>query len=287
MEIVKTTFLLTFLTVLLVFIGGMFGGQGGMMIALVVAGAMNFYAYFFSSSMVLKRYQAVEVDYSNASGLMNIVERLAQKAAIPMPKVYIIPQSTPNAFATGRNPANGVVAVTEGLLELLEPDEVESVIAHELGHIKHYDILTGTVAATIAGAIAMIANIMQFGAMFGGRDGERGGNPIVLLLMSLILPIAASIIQMSISRSREFAADKRAAELTGHPEWLQSSLSKLEEYAKAGAIRNATPQSAHMFIVNPFRSNRLDFKSLFSTHPSTQDRIQRLEQIKQEMLRSR
>jgi heat shock protein HtpX len=286
MEIVKTTFLLTFLTVLFVFVGAMVGGQSGVVIAFLFAAGMNFYAYFFSSSMVLKRYNAVEVDRQSASGLVDIVAKIAQRAQIPMPKVYIIPDSTPNAFATGRNPQNGVVAVTEGLLELLEVEEVEAVIAHEIGHVRHYDILTGTIAATIAGAIAMLANMMQFGAMFGGRDDNRGGNPILMIVMSILLPVAASIIQMSISRSREFAADRAAAELTGHPEWLQSSLQKLENYAKRGAsIHNATPETAHMFIINPFRSRSFDFKSLFSTHPSTADRIARLEEIKREFAR--
>ena len=283
MEVVKTVFLLTFLTVIFVFIGAAVGGQSGMLIAFLFAGAMNFYAYFYSDKMVLKRYNAIEVDYQNASGLMEIVDRLVQKAQIPRPKVYIIPESMPNAFATGRNPSNAAIAVTEGLLELLEPDEVEGVIAHELAHVKHYDILTGTVAATIAGAIAMLANIMQFGAMFGSRDGERG-NPLLMIAMSIILPIAASIIQMSISRSREYAADRQAALMTLHPEWLQSALSKLEDYARRGStIQSANPQTAHMFIINPFRAKNFNLKSLFSTHPSTQDRIARLEEIKREL----
>ena len=190
MERIKTVFLLTLLTLLLVWIGGVYGGQSGMLIALVFAGVMNFVSYFYSDKMVLSHYNAIEVTQKEAPGLYDIVQKLSLKANIPLPKIYIIPDPTPNAFATGRNPQNAAVAVTEGLLELLDEEEVEAVLAHEISHVKHYDILIGTIAATIAGAIAFLANIMQFGAMFAGRDEERP-NPFLMILLSIILPIPA------------------------------------------------------------------------------------------------
>jgi heat shock protein HtpX len=282
MEQIKTIGLLTFLTVMLVMLGGYFGGQGGALIALVIAGGMNFYAYYFSDQMVLRHYKAIEVNEQNASGLYGMVEWLAKEADLPMPKVYIIPDATPNAFATGRNPEHAAVAVTEGLLNHLDDNEVAAVIAHELSHVRHYDILIATVAATIAGAIAMIANFMQFAAMFGGgRDGNR--NPIVMILLAIVLPIAAMIIQMTISRSREFKADEGAALLTGHPEWLQSALQKLENYAHRSTMRNADEQTAHMFIVNPFSGHKVEFANLFRTHPTTEQRVARLEAVKMEL----
>lgn len=281
-ETVKTVFLLAMLSVLLVLIGGYFGGQQGMVIALVIAGGMNFYSYFYSDKLVLRHYKAVEVSEREAAGLHRMVRRLTERAGVPMPKVYIIPDRTPNAFATGRNPQNAAVAVTEGLLDLLDENEIEGVIAHELSHVRHYDILVGTIAATIAGAIAMIANIMQFSAMFGGGN-NRGGHPIIMLLLAIVLPLAAAVIQMAVSRSREYKADAGAAYLTGHPEWLQSGLQKLENYSRNYQLKEASQASAHMFIVNPFSGKKADFASLFSTHPATQDRIARLEQIKREM----
>ena len=284
MEAVKTVVLLTLMTLLMVWVGGMFGGTTGMVIALLFAGVMNFVSYFYSDKLVLKHYHAVEVDERSAPGLFAIVRRLAQKAGVPMPKVYIIPEQVPNAFATGRNPNHAAVAVTEGLLNLLNEEEIEAVLAHELSHVRHYDILIGTVAATIAGAIAMIANIMQFGAIFGGRD-EESPNPILMLVMSIILPIAAGIIQMAVSRSREFEADAGAARLTGHPEWLQSALLKLENYNRQGILPEATPETAHMFIVNPFTGKDISFANLFRTHPTTEQRIERLEAMRREMMR--
>lgn len=278
MEQVKTIGLLTFLTVIFVFIGNYFGGQSGMLIALVIAGGMNFYAYYFSDKMVLSHYHGVEVDERNARGLYEIVRKLSARANLPMPRIYIIPERVPNAFATGRNPQNAAVAVTEGLLELLSEEEVEAVLAHELSHVKHYDILIGTIAATFAGAISFIANMMQFGAMFGNR--ERNGNPILMIVMAILLPIAAMIIQMSVSRSREYMADAGAAKLTAHPEWLQSALSKLDTYAKQAQMHDATPATAHMFIINPFTKSNFSLSSLFSTHPSTAERIERLEQMR-------
>jgi len=285
MESVKTIVLLTLMTLLMVWVGGIFGGIDGMLIALLIAAAMNFYSYFYSDKLVLAQYNAVEVDEHSAPGLIEIVRRLANKAGLPMPKVYIVPEPIPNAFATGRNPSHAAVAVTEGLLDLLDEDEIEAVLAHELSHVRHYDILIGTIAATIAGAIAWIANIMQFGAFFGGsREEENTPNPIIMIVLSIILPIAAGIIQMAVSRSREFMADEGAARITGHPEWLQSALIKLENYNAQGLLPEATPETAHMFIVNPFTGKDFSFANLFRTHPTTEQRIERLEEIKREMM---
>jgi len=282
MEVIKTVVLLTLMTLLFVVVGGMMGGTQGMLIALVMAGVMNFVSYFYSDSLVLRHYHAVEVGPREAVGLYGIVERLSQKANLPMPRVYIIPENTPNAFATGRNPSNAAVAVTEGLLQLLDEDEVEAVLAHELSHVRHYDILVGTVAATIAGAIGVIANMMQFGAMFGGNRDNRV-NPIVMIVLAIILPLAAAVIQMAISRNREYMADEGAARLTRHPEWLQSALAKLSNYNQRSQVEAATQATAHMFIINPFAGKNISFASLFSTHPSTEDRIARLEELKFEI----
>jgi len=279
MEQAKTIFLLTLLTILFIWVGGLLGGQSGMLIALVMAGAMNFYSYFYSDKMVLAHYNAVEVDESNAPGLLRIVHRLSARAGVPMPRVYIIPDTVPNAFATGRNPENAAVAVTEGLMDLLDEEEIEAVLAHELSHVKHYDILVGTVAATIAGAISVIANILQFGAMFGGGGNNRP-HPILMLALSIIMPIAAMMVQMAVSRSREYMADEGAARLTGHPEWLQTALSKLENYNKRGLMHEANQQTAHMFIINPFTGKDIQFANLFRTHPTTEERIERLEGLK-------
>lgn len=194
-----------------------------------------------------------------------------------MPALYIIPDQQPNAFATGRDYNHAAVAVTEGLLNLLDENEVEAVIAHELSHIKHYDMLIGTVAATMAGAIAMLAN---FGMMFGGGDRENRPNPIIMIVLMLLMPLAASIIQMTVSRSREYMADEGAARMTGHPEWLQSGLAKLDNYANRIQMHDADPQTAHMFIINPFTGRDFSLQNLFRTHPTTQDRIDRLEQLK-------
>jgi len=277
MENVKTFMLLASLTVLLVLLGGYFGGTGGMAVALLIAGGMNFFAYYNSDKMVLRHYHAVPVDRYSASGLYAIVERLCAHSNLPMPALYIIPEQTPNAFATGRDPEHAAVAVTEGLLNLLDEHEIEAVLAHELSHVAHRDILIQTIAATIAGAIAMIANMMQFGAMLGNN---RDRNPIVMILLAILLPIAASIVQMTISRSREFKADAGAAHMTGRPEWLQSALTKLENYNRRGFVEGATPENAHMFIVSPFSGKQVSFADLFRTHPTTQQRIERLEGLK-------
>ncbi len=281
MEQIKTIFFLTLLTVLFVFIGFSFGGANGALIAFLLAGGMNFYAYYYSDKQVLKHYNAVIIE-DRKNYIYKIVEKLTYEANLPMPKVYLIPDRVPNAFATGRNHQNAAVAVTQGLLDLLNEREIEGVIAHELSHIRHYDILIGTIAAVFAGAIAMIANFMQFSSMFGGNN-RQGVHPIIMLLMAIILPIAASIIQMTVSRSREFLADEGAARLTKDPGGLQSALSKLESYAKRGQINDATEETAHMFIINPFSGRDIKFGNLFRTHPTTEDRIARLEELKFEL----
>jgi heat shock protein HtpX len=276
MEQFKTYALMIGLTLLFIWFGGMIGGQSGMLIAFLIAAGMNFYAYYYSDEQVLKHYHAIPVDENSASGLYQIVEKLTQRAGLPMPALYVIPEEQPNAFATGRNYEHAAVAVTEGLLNLLTEEEVEAVIAHELSHIKHYDMLIGTVAATMAGAIAMLAN---FGMFFGG-DRERQ-NPIVMIALMILMPMAATIIQMTVSRNREFMADEGAARMTGHPEWLQSGLMKLDNYARGISMPEADPQTAHMFIINPFTGKDFSMRELFSTHPSTEARVQRLEELKQ------
>ena len=275
MEQFKTYALMTGLTLIFIWFGGMIAGQTGMIIAFIAAAGMNFYAYYYSDTQVLKHYHAVPVDRDHATGLYEIVERLTQRADLPMPALYIIPEEQPNAFATGRNYENAAVAVTEGLLNLMTKEEVEAVIAHELSHIKHYDMLIGTVTATIAGAIAMLA---QFGLFFGG--GRDRPNLIITIALMLIMPLVASVIQMTVSRNREFMADAGAAKITGHPEWLQSALAKLDNYAAKTVMHDADPQTAHMFIINPFTGKDMSLKQLFSTHPSTQQRIERLEALK-------
>lgn len=275
MEQLKTYALMTGLTLLFIWFGGMIAGQSGMIIAFLVAAGMNFYAYYYSDTQVLKHYHAIPVDKNSASGLYEIVKRLTERANLPMPSLYIVPGEQPNAFATGRDYNHAAVAVTEGLLTLLTEEEVEAVIAHELSHIKHYDMLIGTVTATIAGAIAMLA---QFGMFFGG-DRDRP-NFLVMLALMFIMPMAAAIIQMTVSRNREFMADEGSARITGHPEWLQNALAKLDSFAQRTVMPDADPQTAHMFIINPLTGKDISLKQLFSTHPSTQQRIERLEALK-------
>ena len=277
MEQFKTYVLMIGLTLLFIWFGGFIAGKTGMILAFLGAMGMNFYAYFYSHEQVLKHYNAIPVTRSQARGLYEIVERLTYKANLPMPELYIIPDEMPNAFATGRDYEHAVVAVTEGLLELLDEDEVEAVVAHELSHIKHYDMLIGTITATIAGAIAMLAN---FGMFFGGSSDEERPNPIVMIALMFIMPMAATIIQMTVSRNREFMADEGAARMTGHPEWLQSALQKLDYYARGMVMPEAQPQTAHMFIVNPFTGKDFSMQQLFSTHPTTEQRIERLEELK-------
>ena len=287
MEIFKTAFLMVALMLVFIAVGGYVGGEQGMMIAFLMAAGMNLFSYFFSDKLVLKRYNAIPVDENNAHGLYEIVSRLTQKANLPMPKIYIIPEEVPNAFATGRNPSHAAVAVTEGLLKILNENEIEGVLAHELSHVRHYDILTGSIAAILAGAIAMLANFAKVGSIAGQSGGSRrgGGNAIIMLALAILMPIAATIIQMAISREREYKADKGAAYLTGHPEWLASALTKLENYSNSYVMQNASEQSAHMFIVNPFGSLTSKLGVLFRTHPSTSDRIAELQRLEQEIKR--
>ena len=273
------------LMLIFIAVGGYVGGEHGMMIAFLIAAGTNIFSYFFSDTLVLKRYNAIPVDESNAHGLYEIVSRLTQKANLPMPKIYIIPEEVPNAFATGRNPSHAAVAVTEGILKILNENEIEGVLAHELSHVRHYDILTGSIAAILAGAIAMLANFAKIGGIAGQSSGSRrgGGNAIVMLALAILMPIAATIIQMAISREREYKADKGAAYLTGHPEWLASALRKLENYSNSYVMQNASEQSAHMFIVNPFGSLTSKLGVLFRTHPSTSDRIAELQRLEREI----
>ncbi|NPA27914.1 MAG: zinc metalloprotease HtpX [Epsilonproteobacteria bacterium] len=277
----KTYFLMVALTLFFIFVGNLIAGKVGMIIAFIIAIAMNFYAYYYSDKQVLEHYHAIPVTPQDAPELYEIVANLAKKANIPVPKIYIIPDSVPNAFATGRDYNHAVVAVTEGILDLLDKEELEAVIAHELSHIKHYDMLIGTIAATIAGAISILSN---FGMMFGGGERENR-NFIVDLILMFLAPLAATIIQMAISRSREFEADKGAALITGHPEWLQSALAKLDNYAKQAVLHDADPATAHLFIVNPLSGLRDKLANLFSTHPSTEERIEKLELLKRELKR--
>jgi len=276
MNILKTAFLLTLLTLLLVFIGNLIGGQQGMLIALIFAGVMNFISYWFSDKIVLGIYKAKKVTEAEAPELMGLVRRTAQKAGLPMPKVYIIPTDTPNAFATGRNPSHSAVAVTEGILRILDQDELEGVISHELGHVKNRDILISSVVATVAGAISMLAHMAQWAAIFGGgRDRDRG-NGLGLLLMAIVAPLAAMLIQMAISRSREFQADETGAKVSRKPLALANALKKLHS-TNLKLPMNANPSTAHMFIVNPLSGKGL--VTLFSTHPPVGERIKRLEEL--------
>ena len=280
----RTVLLMTGLALIFMFVGNLIAGTDGMIIALFMAGAINFFSYFYSDKMVLKHYKAMEATPQSAPELYDIVGRLSKQAGLPMPKVYIVPDRVPNAFATGRNPEHAAVAATQGLLQLLSPQEIEGVLAHEMSHVKHYDILIGSIAAVFAGAIAMLSNVARYNAVAGSRTnsgGRQGGSGGILAV--ILMPIAATIIQMSISRTREYKADEGAARLTRHPEWLMSSLSKLEDYSKKYRLQNATTQTAHMFIINPFGGLE-SLSALFSTHPSTKDRLARLEELKREIL---
>jgi len=276
----KTAFLLTALTLLLLFIGRAFGGQNGMFIALAFAVVMNFVSYFWSDKIALAMYRAQPVTREELPRAYAAVERLTQKIGIPMPKMYVIPSDSPNAFATGRNPQHASVAVTRGILELLNDEELEGVLAHELGHVNNRDILISSVAATIAGAITMLASMgkwaMIFGG-FGGRDREgRGGGGIAALLMLILAPIAATLIQLAVSRSREYQADASGAHYTGNPYALASALQKIDAYSRRVPLQ-ASPSTAHLFIIQPFLGmNAGTFAGLFSTHPPTAKRIERL-----------
>ncbi len=272
----KTTLLLGVLTLLIVWIGHLFGGRQGMVLAFVLAMGMNFFSYWYSDKIVLRMYRAAEISEKDHPGLFGIVRRLADRAGIPMPRVFIIPDKSPNAFATGRNPDNAVVAVTEGLLELMDPDEVAGVLAHEIAHIKNRDILIGSIAATMAGAIMILASMARWTAFLGGgSDDEEGGGlgAIGLIIMSILAPLAAMLVQMAISRSREYHADAGASGFLGEPGPLADALEKLGGYARRLPMQ-AQPQTAHMFIVNPLSGGGV--AGLFSTHPPLEQRIARL-----------
>jgi heat shock protein HtpX len=280
MNRMKTMVLLATLTALLLWAGQALGGQNGLVMALILAGLMNFGAYWWSDKLVLRMYGAQEVAEREAPELHAIVRGLARRAEIPMPRVYLIAQDAPNAFATGRSPQQAAVAVTEGLLRLLDRDELAGVLAHELGHVKNHDTLIMTVAATIAGAVSMLANMAQWSLLLGGGrssadDGEEGTSPAAGLLGVLVAPFAAMLVQMAISRSREFLADEAGARLTGAPLALAGALRKLEAWSRQVPMTAGTPATAHLFIVNPFAGEGL--VRLFSTHPSTQARVERLE----------
>lgn len=266
----RTAALMAALIVLFALIGQALGGQQGLIIAFVVAVAMNFGSYWFSDKIVLRMYRATEVGRADAPELHDMVDRLRQRAKLPMPRLYVIPSNQPNAFATGRNPDHSAVAVTNGIVRMLSKDELEGVIAHELAHVKHRDILTSSIAATVAAAITLLA---RFALFFGG--GRDRGNALSALLMLILAPIAAMLIQMAISRAREYAADRGGAEICGNPRSLASALQRLEEGARRVPME-ANPSTAHMFIVNPFSGAMGGIRHLFSTHPPTEERVQRL-----------
>ncbi len=273
-NMMKTAILMAAITALFMAIGSMLGGQQGMVLALLIALGMNFFSYWFSDKMVLRMYNAQEVDEASAPQFYRMVRELAQRAGLPMPRVYLIDEQAPNAFATGRNPEHAAVAATTGILRVLSERELRGVMAHELAHVQHRDILISTISATMAGAIGMLGN---FAMLFGGRDSEgRQTNPLVGLLVMILAPIAASLIQMAISRAREFEADRGGAEISGDPAALASALDKIHRYAQGLPLETAErhPETAQMMIMNPLSGGGI--KGLFSTHPATEERIARL-----------
>ncbi|MEW6428887.1 MAG: zinc metalloprotease HtpX [Thermodesulfobacteriota bacterium] len=280
MNQLKTTFLLTCLTLLLVAMGGAIGGRSGMVVAFLFAAGMNFFSYWYSDRIVLRMYGARQVDEAAAPAFHRMVQRLARQAGLPMPKVYIIPSDSPNAFATGRSPQHAAVAATEGIMRILSPEELEGVMAHELAHVANRDTLISTVAATIAGAISMLGNMLQWAAIFGGgrsdEEGE-GGGLLGGLAMAIIAPIAAMLIQMAVSRSREYLADEAGARICGRPQALAGALAKLEQASRRLPMAGAQPATAHLFIVNPLAGGGL--ANLFSTHPPMEERIRRLQSL--------
>ena len=279
-NIFKTGLLLAVLTAMLILIGGAIGGQQGMVVAFVLAMVMNFASYWFSDKIVLSMYRAQPVEEASAPRLYGMVRRLATRAGLPMPRVYVIPDDSPNAFATGRNPEHAVIAVTEGIMRILDEEELEGVLAHELAHVKNRDVLISTIAATLAGAITYLAHMAQWSAMFGGRhaDDEEGGtNPIAAILMAIVAPIAAMLVQMAVSRAREYQADATGAQLAGKTWGLEKALEKLH-MAQHAVPMNANPATAHMFIVNPLTGR--SFATLFSTHPPLEDRVARLRSMR-------
>lgn len=274
MNTLRTIMLMTLLTLVLVLAGGAMGGRGGALLALIMAGVMNLGSYWFSDKIVIKMYRGREVD---SGTLYEVVRELCQRSSLPMPKVYILPQPTPNAFATGRNPQHAAVAATEGIMQVLTREELLGVMAHEMSHVKHRDILIGSLAATIAGAIAYLAHMAQWAMIFGGGRDEEDSNPIGLILMMIFAPLAAMLVQMAISRSREYEADKGGARLCGNPYYLASALRKLEAANSRLPMPQPNEATAHMFIVNPLRGG--GFKALFSTHPPVEERVRRLESM--------
>lgn len=280
MNRMKTFVLLSALTALLVWGGQMLGGRGGVMIAIVLALGMNFFAYWFSDKFVLRMYDAREIGPSDAPGYYAMVQRLAANAGIPMPRLYMIPEQAPNAFATGRNPQHGVVAVTAGLMEMLTEEEIAGVVAHEMGHIKHRDTLLMSVAATIVGALSQLANMAMWGAMLGGRpsdDEDHGGGAFGAIGAMVIAMVGAPLIQMAISRAREFMADEFAARITNNPMSLASALEKIERWSARVPMEHGSPATAHLFIQNPFNAEGL--AGLFRTHPPTAERIRKLREL--------
>uniref|UniRef100_C6E288 Protease HtpX homolog n=1 Tax=Geobacter sp. (strain M21) TaxID=443144 RepID=C6E288_GEOSM len=274
----KTAVLLTSLTLLMVGLGGAIGGQGGMYVAFLLALAINFFSYWFSDKIVLRMYGAREISEMENPAFFGMIRRLTVQAGLPMPRVYIIPSESPNAFATGRNPEHAAVAATEGIMRILTPEELEGVMAHELSHVANRDILISTIAATIAGAISMLANMAQWAAIFGHRsDDEEGGGVIGTLALAILAPIAAMLIQLAVSRSREYMADEGGARLCGHPRSLANALRKLDQASHLLPMQEARPATAHMFIVNPLTAGGI--AKLFSTHPPMEERIARLEQM--------
>lgn len=273
MNLFKTIALLTTLTLILVAAGSILGGAGGALVALIIAGVMNFVSYWYSDRIVLAMYRGQQVE---SGTLHEVVSEICQRNGLPMPKVYILPQTTPNAFATGRNPRHAVVAATEGIMRILSREELSGVMAHEMAHVGNRDILIGSIAATVAGAISYLAHMAQWAAIFGtGRDEKEGSNPIALILLMIFAPIAAMLVQMAISRSREYVADRRGAELCGNPRYLANALRKLEASNRKAPMPQVNEATAHMFIVNPLRAGGL--MGLFSTHPPVEERVRRLE----------
>ncbi|MBU5636809.1 zinc metalloprotease HtpX [Geomonas sp. Red69] len=273
----KTAVLLTTLTLIMVALGSAIGGRGGMYLAFFMACAMNLFSYWFSDKIVLRMYGAQEITEAENPAFYGMIRRLAVQGGLPMPRVYIIPSESPNAFATGRNPEHAAVAATEGILRILTPEEMEGVMAHELSHVANRDILISTIAATIAGAISMLANMVQWAAIFGGRSDDEEGGGWGGLALAIIAPIAAMLIQLAVSRSREYLADESGARLCGKPRSLASALRKLDQASRALPMYEARPATAHMFIVNPLTAGMLT--RLFSTHPPMEERIARLEQM--------
>jgi heat shock protein HtpX len=279
MNTLKTAFLLTLLTLVLIFIGQYFGGRNGMLIALAIAVAMNFFSYFYSDKLALSMYRAQPATREQLPRVYSVVEQMTQRIGLPMPKIYVIPNDSPNAFATGRNPQHASVAVTQGILNLLNDEELAGVLAHELGHVRNRDILTSSIAATLAGAITILAQTGRFAMIFGGFGGgsdsrDREGGGLAALFMLILAPIAAMLIQLWVSRTREYEADATGAHMTGNPYALASALQKLDAYSKRLPL-GATPSTAHLFIVQPMISGST-FAELFSTHPPIAKRIERL-----------